>query len=513
MSREIEESLQQEFPQVPDVFHQALVQAGEQILNVKPKKTYRFPKKRMMLLVAAITLLSGMTVLAATGIWKQRMAKMNEQEMKEYFLAITTSNIPAFRYSRPITEEERTQMDTLKVRYEEGVFPKRLLAMLSEGESYNGDGVAYDVKTGTFYLPTEAMNEEELLQIVDFYYRLDYSLEVINYLTGESGIGADNPSVQERLVSAEDFANLETLKEKEEAPLTFSKEFLPINDRVSAFEIPIEGGYGAEEMQIVSKITASKKYLYVGMSFEVRRMPLESNETEVIYSLSEDEKLFSLKADAADNLYLSIRKRDEANDTYHNIIRKVDAQGNPVMEYDTASAINSEGKGLDTLMSYHLLPGEDGKLYVKTMWGRGVQVFVFAEDGSFVRCIEDASYDVHVSGGMCFGEDGYLYILGYDEIICVDPVQGKVLSAMWYSVPEMAAAVDLIYPDAEGGFYLLSYDGLFTVSKEGETSRILAPQESRIFEEGCEQAALSEDKLVTFNYRDYGACMTYLSIE
>ena len=442
------------------------------------------------------------------------MAKMNEQEMKEYFLAITTSNIPAFRYSRPITEEERTRMDTLKIRYEEeGVFPKGLLTMLSEGESYNEDGIAYDVKTGTFHLPADAMSEEELLQIVDFYHRLDYSLEVINYLTGESELGADNLSVREGLVNAEDFANLEALKEKEEAPLTFTKEFVPINDRVSAFEVPIEGGYGAEEMQIVSKITASKKYLYVGMSFEVRRMPLESNETEVVYSLGEDEKLFSLKADEEDNLYLSLRKYDTVNDTYHNIVRKVDAQGNLVMEYDTAAAVNSEGKGLDTLMSYQLVPSKDGKLYVKTMWARGVQVFVFGADGSFVKCIEDASYNVHVAGGMCLGEDGTVYVLGYEEIIAVDVESGKVISAVPYTTSDMVAAVDLIHPNADGGFFLLSYDGLFVVSAEGETTRILAPQESRIFEEGCEQVALAKDKLVTFNYRDYGACITYLSIE
>lgn len=514
MSRDIERSLQQEFPQVSDVFHQAVMQASQQILDAKPKKTYRFPKKRMMLLVAAITLLSGMTVLAATGIWKQRMAQMNEQEMKEYFLAITTSNIPSFRYSRPITEDERAQMDTLRIRYEEeGVFPKGLLTMLSEGEQYKGNGIAYEVKSGTFYLPEDAMSEEELLQIVDFYHRLDYSLEVVNFLTGESEMGADNPSVQEGLVSAEDFANLEALKEKEEAPLTFSQEFASINDKVSAFEVPIEGSYGADEKQIISKISASREYLYVGMSFEVQRMPLGTNEVEVYYPLAENEKLFSLAADEEDNLYLSIRKHDVQTDTYQNIIRKLDAQGNAVMEYDTASVKSAEGRGLDSLMAYKLLPTDDGTLYVKTMWAKGVQIFVFNADGSYAGSIEDAGYDVHVAGSICFGEDGYLYVLGYDEIICVDVEQKKVISATYYSTDDMVAAVDLIYPNADGGFCLLSYDGIFMVSAEGETTRILAPQESRIFEEGCKKAALSENKLVTMNYRDYGACVTYLSLE
>jgi len=245
----------------------------------------------------------------------------------------------------------------------------------------------------------------------------------------------------------------------------------------------------------------------------VQRMPLGTNEVEVYYPLAEDEKLFSLAADEADNLYLSIRKHDVQTDTYQNIIRKLDAQGNMVMEYDTAAVKSAEGRGLDSLMAYKLLPTDDGTLYVKTMWAEGVRIFMFNADGSYAGSIEDTGYDVHVAGSICLGEDGYLYVLGYDEIICVDVEQKKVISATHYSTDDMVAAVDLIYPNADGGFYLLSYDGIFMVSAEGETTRILAPQESRIFEEGCKKAALSENKLVTMNYRDYGACVTYLSLE
>ena len=68
-----------EFPQIPECVHNAIDNAGREILTKRQKKIKHFSKKRTLLLVAVITLLSGMTVFASANLWQQRMLEMNQE--------------------------------------------------------------------------------------------------------------------------------------------------------------------------------------------------------------------------------------------------------------------------------------------------------------------------------------------------------------------------------------------------------------------------------------------------
>ena len=77
-----------EFPQIPECVHNAIDDVSKEILTKRQKKRKRFSQKRILLLVAVITLLSGMTVFASASLWQQRMLKMNQEEIENYFISI-----------------------------------------------------------------------------------------------------------------------------------------------------------------------------------------------------------------------------------------------------------------------------------------------------------------------------------------------------------------------------------------------------------------------------------------
>lgn len=209
---------EKEFPQVPECVHNAIDNISSEILTKRTKKIKRFSKKRTLLLVAVITLLSGMTVFASANLWQQRMMEMNQEEIESYFISIASSKAPSFRYNRVMTEEERLLWDEMKYLYQnQGMFPKSSLAMLKSADEYNGKNIGYDKESGTFFLPEKELSEEQILQIIDFQHKAEYAVSNINELKEEQ-------EIKEILVGAD----------KEE------NEKIIINDNISGYQIPLE---------------------------------------------------------------------------------------------------------------------------------------------------------------------------------------------------------------------------------------------------------------------------------
>ena len=487
-----------EFPEVPECVHRAVLEASEMILQKESKKVKRMSKKGILLLAACLTLFSGMTVLAASSLWQQRMEAMNQQEVEAYFLSIAESGAPAFRYSRPMNAEENDLFQQLMVAYEEGgIFPEGCVTMLSEDEEYKGKGIGYHIVSGTFFLPKE-LSEEELLQIIDFYHKADFAVQMVAAQV-ESG-EIEMPQSEE--VVEETVEAVEVVKE----PVVM-QDFEALNEAVEYYQFMVP----SEEF--AQKIATGTEYLYIGKKQEILRLPLGEEASESIYKFPENQFLFALDADQEDNIYVSIREYVPETDSNINRLVKLNPEGELVTEYDVESAVFSEAKSLGDAMAIKMLAGEDGRLYVKPMWEVRLLLYVFDENGEFLETIMDSSVLMHPSGSMCFGEDGMLYVLGQDVIAKVDTESKMVVETYDYVAPEMVAAVDLLYPMDEDTFYMLSYDGIFvTTLGEGTSRQILAPYESDIFAVGCKRYAVSGDMMVTVNFMQPDLKVTYLRI-
>lgn len=478
----------QEFPPVPECVHASVLKAGKEVSQKKMKSGKHISKKGIVLLAATMTLVFGSTAFAANGIWQQRMESMNEAEMTEYFLSITESNAPAFRYSRNMTETEKIHYEQLEAAYElDGVFPQGMLTMLSEGEEYAGNGVGYSVVSGTFLLPNTELTEEQLLQIIDFYHRADYSLQQISELVQNGEVEMPKDILDEKPIDM--------------------LQYEAINEQVSYLKLTLEN------TELPKEIAAGEDYLYLGYKDVVQRMPVGTTEVTELYRFAKNEQLYAMDADTNNNLFLSILETDEGKDSINNKLVKIDSTGCVIAEYDVAGAVSDSGKKLSNLMAYKMQESLDGKLYVKTFWSGELLLFVFNSKGDFIGTVSDKDVETHPAGGMCVGTDGNLYILGKQEMVCIDPSNSTIEEKGEYATNEMIAAVDLLYQMDEETFYMFSYDGVFyTDGMYKECDRILAPQESDVFKEGARVCPVNHNVLAVVNYEDWGVSITYLKV-
>lgn len=300
-----------EFPQIPECVHNAIDDVSKEILTKRQKKRKRFSQKRILLLVAVITLLSGMTVFASASLWQQRMMKMNQEEIENYFISIASSKAPSFRYNRVMMTEEKMLWEEMKFLYQnQGVFPKGSLIMLKSADEYNGKNIGYDKESGTFFLPESGMNEEQILQIIDFQHKVEYSVSNINEVKEEK-------EIKEILEEADEVKN----------------ENIIINDKISGYVIPLE----AEELLVA--LTAGKEYLYLGFQTEVKRMEIGSGTVENFYKLQTNETVLSLASDKKNQIYLSLLEYNAETNTYKNRLVKIDSKGKMLAEYDLESAL------------------------------------------------------------------------------------------------------------------------------------------------------------------------------
>lgn len=124
-------------------------------------------------------LVSGVTVKAAEMIqsYRQRMAEMNEEELNKYYEVAFESH--TIQFSRKFSKEESERYALLKNRYEkENLFPEGQLKISKQVEKYDGKEVTIDDESGVLYIPDGELTDEEMLQIIDFFHKRDFSIHV-----------------------------------------------------------------------------------------------------------------------------------------------------------------------------------------------------------------------------------------------------------------------------------------------------------------------------------------------
>ena len=109
------------------------------------------------------------------------MNSLNEEEMLTYNSEVQNTDKEADSFSRQLSKLERDKMLEFREEYEtEGRFPtKEILKVQKKSEVVHGE-LCFCVENSTFYLPKQELTDDELLQIIDFMEKRDYSVRKKN---------------------------------------------------------------------------------------------------------------------------------------------------------------------------------------------------------------------------------------------------------------------------------------------------------------------------------------------
>lgn len=127
------------------------------------------------LMVAGV---GGVTVHAIVGnLVKERMESMPEKEVESILNQVDTSDAGADTYSRELTAKEKERREELSIAYYKGQFPQEELKKVQDESQIDKDVLCFVPATSYMYLPDRELTDEEILQIIDYYEKRDYSLE------------------------------------------------------------------------------------------------------------------------------------------------------------------------------------------------------------------------------------------------------------------------------------------------------------------------------------------------
>ena len=139
------------------------------------KKHIRFRPAAAIVIVCL--LMSSITVFAAIDYVRQRMESLSEEEKDSYYEGLQNSSANADSYSREFTDNENKRIEELRAKYEDGIFPAQKLPVFKTQSEADGSTEFYFVEDASlFVLPSRELSEEEILEMIDFYFSRDYSL-------------------------------------------------------------------------------------------------------------------------------------------------------------------------------------------------------------------------------------------------------------------------------------------------------------------------------------------------
>lgn len=140
-------------------------------------------KKRNIFLAIFVTLLCSsiiffsISVFASSNLLQNRMESLSNKERNDFIVDVENSIADADTFSRELTDIEKRKMDELLLLYKnEGVFPESTLFVIDNKNEMDKDVLTFVSRESLFALPDRELNDEEMLELIDFYYKRDYSI-------------------------------------------------------------------------------------------------------------------------------------------------------------------------------------------------------------------------------------------------------------------------------------------------------------------------------------------------
>ena len=177
------ELLQKSEFELPNSYEMRFQNTLEKISAKKAKRYFLLFHSKVAAVIAlcVVSLSFSIGAGAAINLYIQRMNSLNEEEMLTYNSEVQNTDKEADSFSRQLSKLERDKMLEFREEYEtEGRFPtKEILKVQKKSEVVHGE-LCFCVENSTFYLPKQELTDDELLQIIDFMEKRDYSVRKKN---------------------------------------------------------------------------------------------------------------------------------------------------------------------------------------------------------------------------------------------------------------------------------------------------------------------------------------------
>lgn len=364
----------------------------ETILEELPQKRRRHMSwKAAVILAAALTVMLSATVTAAVNYARQRMEAMDEEEKQKHFQAAQNLS-PSDFYSRELTDRENRRMEELRDKYYgEGLFPKGQLKLIEKPSEYDGSGVAHLASRSTFFLPDNELSDEDMLQIIDFREKREFSIhEAENASEAE---GWDDASYE----AAEKAAEIEGTQQ----------------DRIINY---------SGEMRVAAA-AASDEFVFFGDNSQacLYQMKLGSEEpVKMNVKIPDEMKISIMTTDPEGNLYiLLVEPVQGSTDKRNSVLWKLSSDG---IEFWKTNVTEIGGRKMD----YQAMAA-DSRGMVYLVQRRSMQeeqmVIILNKDGSPAKSIPCPDGDIRgigragdgeVYGVLMDGGDWIPTVVGFD---------------------------------------------------------------------------------------------------
>lgn len=368
--------------------------------------------RRIVIPAAACLLLASVTV-TASGLYRARMESMNHEKLETYFSGLQEADVAADSYSRPLTDGEKNRLEELRQAYlEEGYFPKKELVMLDSPEKYK-KGVAFYAARSIFFLPEEEMTDEELLELIDFREKRDYSLAKITEEI-EAGdyeyVKTEDSAVSEEMSQTEDSVGLgemsQTGRSQQEQGTGAASVVLGADTAAQEWQVAYEG-----ELSIRCAVAAEQGLYVGGFTMEgkarVEYLAYGSGTPKKLYDdFDEDGEVYSLCTAPDGSVYAALRGLASSGAEHGRlpVIYHISQEGTLL---DSFAAGDREWNIVDSMAT-----DAQGRLYARMrMQEDGGYMRIYTAEGELIGTVaDDGAYAVQGAGALGRGKDGKVYV-------------------------------------------------------------------------------------------------------
>ncbi len=348
--------------------------------------------RRAAILAAACLVLASATV-AASGMYQARMESMNHEKLEEYFAQLQEANVSADTYSRPMTESETARLEELRQAYlEQGYFPKKELTLIDSPEKYK-KGVAFYAERSTFFLPEKELTDEQLLELIDFKEKREYSLAKISE---EIAAGTYEYVKTEPEHAAQQGSTVQQ---------GMSGTVLGADTATQEWQIAYEGDVS------IRCAAVAENGLYVGGfttdgQARVEYLPYGSGTPETIFEdFAENGEVYSLCTAPDGSIYAGLKGLAAAGAEHGWLpeIYHISPKGTLLNSFTVGE---KEWNIVDSMAT-----DAQGRLYVRVrMQENGSYVRIYSAEGELLGTVaDDSNYAVKGVGALGQGKDGKVY--------------------------------------------------------------------------------------------------------